>query len=81
MVGSSGIAAWIAQVAFWALILLGVGSGELRINMAGVFVGLWVAAYAGLSFMPFGNLLLTPCLALLDVALVFLIFKGDVRLS
>ena len=81
MVGSSGIAAWIAQIAFWALILLGLGSGELRISVAGVFVALWAAAYAGLSFVPFGNLFLTPCLAVLDVALVFLIFKGDVRLS
>ncbi len=49
--------------------------------MAGVFVALWVAAYAGLSFMPFCNLMLTPSLAVLDVALVFLVFKGDVRLS
>jgi hypothetical protein len=81
MVGSSGIAAWIAQLAFWALILLGVGSGELRLNIAAVFVALWVAAYAGLSFVPSGGLLLTPCLAVLDIVLVFLIFKGDVRLS
>jgi hypothetical protein len=81
MIGSSGIAAWIAQIAFWALIFLGLGSGELRIHIAAVFVALWVAAYAGLSFVPFGGLFLTPCLAVLDVVLVFLIFKGDVRLS
>jgi len=81
MVGSSGIAAWIAHIAFWALILLGVGSGELRIKIAAVFVILWVAAYAGLPFVSFGSLFLTPCLAVLDIVLVFLIFKGDVRLS
>ena len=49
MIGSSGIAAWIAQIAFWALILLGLGSGELRIHIAAVFVALWWPAYAGLS--------------------------------
>ena len=81
MVGSSGIAAWIAHIAFWALILLGVGSGELRIKIAAVFVILWVAAYAGLPFVSFGGLFLTPCVAVLDVVLVFLILKGDVRLS
>jgi hypothetical protein len=81
MIGSSAIAAWIAQIVFWALILLGVGSGELGIKGAAAFVLLWVAAYIGLPFVSFGSLFLTPSVAVLDVVLVFLVFKGDVRLS
>ena len=81
MIGSSAVAGWIAQIVFWALVLLGVGSGELGIKGAAIFVTIWLAAYIGLPFVSFGSLFLTPCVAALDVALVFLVCKGDVRLS
>lgn len=81
MIGSSAGAGRIAQIVFWALLLLGVGFGGLGIKGAAVFVMLWVAAYFGLPFVSFGSLFLTPCVAVLDLLLVFLIFKGDVRLS
>jgi hypothetical protein len=80
MIDSSGVAGWIAQIVFWALILLGVGSGELEIKGAAIFVTIWLAAYIGLPLVSLG-LLLTPCVAVLDVVLVFLVLKGDVRLS
>ncbi len=79
MIGSSGVAGWIAQIVFWALILLGVGSGELGIRGAAIFVTIWLAAYIGLPLVSLG-LFLTPSVAGLDVVLVFLVFKGDVRL-
>jgi hypothetical protein len=44
-------------------------------------VTLWVAAYFGLPLVSFGGLFLTPSVAVLDLVLVFLIFKGDVRLN
>jgi len=81
MIGSSAVAGWIAQIVFWALILLGVGSGELGIKGAAICVAVWLAAYIGLPLVSFGSLFLTPCVAVLDVVLVFLVFKGDVRLS
>ena len=81
MIGSSAVAGWIAQIVFWALILLGVGSGELGIRGAAIFVTVWLAAYIGLPLVSFGSLFLTPCVAVLDVVLVFLVLKGDVRLS
>ncbi len=81
MIGSSFVAGWIAQIVFWALVLLGVGSGELGIRGAAIFVTVWLAAYIGLPFVSFGSLFLTPSVAVLDVVLVFVIFKGDVRLS
>jgi hypothetical protein len=50
VVGSPAIAAWIAHVLFWSLLLYGWAIGSLN---------------------PKG----------LDIALVFVIFKGDVRLT
>lgn len=81
MIGSAGIAAWMAQIAFWALIVVGVGSGDLGIKRVAIVVGLWLTGYIGLRFVPFGDLYLTSYLAVLDIALVFLIFKGDVRIG
>ncbi len=81
MIGSSAVAGWIAQIVFWALVLLGVGSGELGIRGAVIFVTVWLAAYIGLPFVSFGSLFLTPSVAVLDVVLVFVVFKGDVRFS
>jgi hypothetical protein len=80
MVGSAGIAAWIAQIAFWTLLLIGVGSGELGRKGGAFFAALWMAGFFGLQFVPSGGMLLTPYLAVLDIVLVFLIFKGDVTL-
>jgi hypothetical protein len=81
MLGSSGIAAWIAHVAFWALLLIGVGSGEVGKKGGALFIALWLAGYLVLPFVPSGGILLTPYLAVLDIVLVFTVFKGDVRLS
>lgn len=81
MLGSSGIAAWVAHVAFWALLLIGVGSGEVGKKGGALFVALWLAGYFVLPFLPSGGFLLPPYLAVLDIALVFTVFKGDVRLS
>jgi hypothetical protein len=58
-----------------------VGSGELGIKGAAIFVTVWLAAYIGLPLVSFGSLFLTPLVAVLDVVLVFLVLKGDVRLS
>jgi hypothetical protein len=81
MVGSAGVAAWTAQIVFWAILLIGLGSGELKSRGAAVFVGLWVIGRFGLQFLPSGAALVTPYLAIVDIALVFAVFKGDVRLS
>jgi hypothetical protein len=78
--GSVGIAAWIAHVAFW--VLLGYGSfwEELSLRGAAIFIILWLAGLFGLPYAPFGAALFFPFVAVLDVSLVLLIFKGDVRL-
>ena len=79
--GSVGIARLIAHSAFWGLMLVGVVSGELGMKGCGVFVLLWLLGLFGLPYLPFGDSLFPSYVALLDVALVFVIFKGDVRLN
>jgi hypothetical protein len=81
MTGSAGLAAWVAQIVFWALLLIGVASGELGRRGGALFAALWCGGYLAIWFAPAAAALLTPYLALLDLVLVFVIFKGDVRLN
>ena len=79
---SSGIAAWIAHVAFWILVPYGWFWEELRGQGVAVFLILWAAGFFGLPYIsPLGGALFPSYVAVLDVILVFMIFKGDVRLG
>jgi hypothetical protein len=78
---AAGMASWIAHVAFWTLLAIGWAFGDLRMRATVVFLALWVVGYIGLSYAPSGGDLFFSFVAILDVALVFIIFKGDVRLT
>jgi hypothetical protein len=80
-VGSSALAALFAHAAFWGLLARGLWFGELRFRVAMIFLLLWLAGYFGLPYLPNGAALFAPFVALLDIGLVFAVFKGDVRLS
>ena len=77
--GSPAAAAWVAHLAFWVLIV--VGWSEIGVRRVAIFLGLWMAGFVGRSYVPLGAGLFSPYLAVLDIALVFLVFKGDVRLT
>ena len=47
--------------------------------MIGPFALLWVAGFIGLRSVLYG-MLFNPFVAILDIALVFVLLKGDVRL-
>ena len=85
--GSQGVAASIAQVVFAALLLVGVCWGELGIKRATLFGALWVAGYVSFPLISLGGFnglgasLFSPYVAVLDIILVFLVLKGDLRLS
>ena len=82
MAGSPVVGGIIAQLAFWTLLLRGFFGGELTWSTAGGFVALWAAAEVGLPHVArLGGLFITPAVAILDIALVFIVFKGDVRLN
>jgi hypothetical protein len=79
MGGSPVVAGWIAHVAFWTLLALGVMVRELRARSTVVILCLWLVAFVGFLRTPYVPF--TSILAILDIALVFMIFKGDVRLT
>jgi hypothetical protein len=78
---SAGIAALIAQVGFWVLLAYGWFWEELGLRGIAVFLLLWVGGMFLLRQVPQGDAMFPSFVALLDVALVFIIFKGDVRLT
>jgi hypothetical protein len=76
------VGAWIAQLAFWVLLIRGVGYGELSRKSAAIFVALWLIGYAGLPRLSaLSGMFITPYVAVLDIVLVFVVLKGDVRLT
>ena len=82
MIGTALIGAWIAQVGFWILLIVGVAYGELGKKWVGAMVALWLAGYVGLPRISmFGGLLITSYVAVLDIVLVFKVFKGDIRIG
>lgn len=78
--GAPLVAGWIAQIAFWVLIVMGLVFEELSHRAAVTFVVLWLAAMFGLPYLPYGEFLFSPFVAVLDIVLVFIVFKGDIRL-
>jgi hypothetical protein len=79
--GFIGFGGWFATTIFLGLLVFGIVTGELRARGAAVFLTLGALAWFGLPYLPYGALLVTSALALIDVALVFVVFKGDVRLT
>ncbi|HET7619577.1 MAG TPA: hypothetical protein VF159_00420 [Gemmatimonadaceae bacterium] len=80
--GSGAIAAFVAEIVFWAVLGLGVVFGEISRRAAVIFVLLWAAGFFGLPRVSqMGAAFVTSYVALLDIVLVFLLFKGDVPLT
>lgn len=82
MAGTPAVTGFLAQAIVWALLGYGVLSGELRPHRAVAFVVAWAAARVmipRLLFDPFG-MFGSSYVAILDVALVLMIFRGDIRL-
>jgi hypothetical protein len=78
---SAGIASLIAHAAFWGLMLLGLAFGDVGPRLGAAFLALWAVGLVGLRHLPLGDLLFPSYVAVLDVVLVLVIFKGDVRLN
>ena len=66
---------------FWVLLAYGWAWDEIGPRGLTGFLVLWIAGYFGLPYVPLGAAMFFSYVALLDVVLVFMIFKGDVRLS
>ncbi len=73
-----GLFRLVGLAAFWALLGIGWFSNELGLRGTAVFLLLWLAGFFGLPFLPYGSALFAPYVAVLDIALVFAVFKGDI---
>jgi len=81
MIGSPGIAAFIAQAVFIGLMVWGWFSGELGWKSLTVFALLFIVGFVGRSYLRGGAWFFPPVVAIMDIVLVLIIFKGDVRIS
>jgi hypothetical protein len=73
-----GYARLVSHFTFWLLLAIGWFSDELGLRGMMVFLALWLAGFFGLPYLPHGADLFAPFVAVLDIALVLAIFKGDV---
>ena len=78
---SAAIGAFVAHLVFWVLLVYGWFSDDIGPRGIALFLILWLGGMIGLRFVAQGDILFPSFVALLDIALVFLIFKGDVRLT
>ncbi len=79
MIGSPVVGAWVAQIVFLALLITAVAAGRLRLTV--IFAILWFAGYFGLVYLHDASGMFTPYVAVLAIALVFIVFNGDVPLN
>jgi hypothetical protein len=77
---SIAIAGWIAHIGFWFLLIYGWAVDELHTPSIVTFLTLWMLARFGLPYLNASAFFIT-WVAILDIALVFIIFKGDVPLT
>jgi hypothetical protein len=74
------IGAWFALVLFWVLLVWSWVFDEMGHLGRGVFVALWVASNLVLRAWNASDVF-PSIVALLDVILVLIVFKGDVRVT
>jgi uncharacterized membrane protein YdcZ (DUF606 family) len=79
--GSPAIAAFIAHISFLILVLYGWFCEEIGPRAAAVFLALWIGGFYGLSYLPYGAGMFSSYVAILDIALVLVIFKGDLKVG
>ena len=77
MIGTPLLAAWIAHVAFW--VLLGLAARAERWRVIAVFIVLWVIGYVASGQVTALALFFMPFVAVLDIALVFIVLERDIR--
>jgi hypothetical protein len=79
VIGSGSVAALCAHAAFWAILGLGIAHDDISRKAAAIFLILWSAGFFLLPrISQFSGLFVTPYVAVIDIVLVFLVFKGDV---
>lgn len=75
------IPALVAEAAFWVLLVVGWVRRELGARGVVIFICLWLAGRLALSRSMAGASLVQSWTAAIDIVLVFIVYKGDVRLT
>jgi Na+-driven multidrug efflux pump len=78
--GSAAIGGLIAHAAFWVLLVRGYVSDEIGVRGCAIALVLWAIGLIVLPRVPYAPPFSTY-IAVVDIGLVFVIFKGDVRLT
>ena len=78
---SAGVGWWIAHVTFWLLLVYGWAWDEIGPRGVTLFVAVWLAGYFALQFVAAGAAVFFSYVAVLDIILVFVVFKGDVSIT
>ena len=79
MIGSPLVGWWIAHVTFW--ILLALAARDRRWRLIGVVAALWVIGYVTSGQFAALSMIFMSYVAVLDIALVFMVLKRDIRLT
>ena len=79
MIGSPLVGWWIAHAAFWVLIAL--AARDRRWRTIAVIGALWAIGYVASGRMAALTLFFMPFVAVLDIALVFIVLRRDIRLT
>ena len=76
-VGSIAVGAWVAPLVFVILVGAALIEGKRRVAVTAMVLGLGV----WLGIPRLNPQLVTPCLAIIDIGLVFSVLGRDVRLN
>jgi hypothetical protein len=79
VIGSPLIGAWIAHIGFW--VLTAMAAHDARWRLVAISAALWVSGYILTGRIASLSLFFMPFVAALDVALVLMVLRRDVRLS
>jgi hypothetical protein len=79
MIGPTAVGGFVAG--FLILLLIGWWRDELGRAGIAVFFCLWLGGFVGLRYIPSIGSLFTSYVAVLDIALVFIVCKGDIRVT
>ena len=71
----------VPVLVFFILIVFGLAANELSFRSTAVFLAIWFACRAVARMFGFPAAVLIVCDVLLDVVLIFMIFRGDIRLT
>lgn len=73
--------ALVAQAVFWVTLGIGWFTEELGTRAAVIFLILWATGYALAAWVPQGDYLFPSFVAVLDVVLLLMVLKGDIRIT